>query len=71
MLDADVNVRFKAMHVFGAQALRGAKGTPLFPQWAQVSDLLEATMSEIIGGKVQVKAALDDAAVRSRKILRA
>ena len=71
MLDADVNVRFKAMHVFAAQALRGAKGTPLFPQWAQVSDLLEASMSEIIGGKVQVKAALDDAAARCRKILRA
>ena len=70
MLDADVNVRFKAMHVFGAQALRGAKGTPLFPQWAQVSDLLEATISDLISGKTQVKTALDDAAARSRKILR-
>ncbi len=71
MLDADVNVRFKSMHVFGAQALRGAKGTPLFPQWAQVSDVLEASISEIIGGKVQVKAAMDSAALRCRKILRA
>ena len=71
MLNADVNVRFKAMHLFGAQALRGAKGTPLFPQWAQVSDILEATMSELISGKNQVKPALDDAAARCRKILRA
>jgi multiple sugar transport system substrate-binding protein len=71
MLDPDVNLRFKAMHLFGAQALRGAKGTPLFAQWPQVSDLLEATMSEIIGGKVQVQAAMDDAASRCRKILRA
>lgn len=71
MLDADVNVRFKSMHVFGAQALRGAKGTPLFPQWAQVSDVLEASISEIIGGKVQVKNVMDDAALRCRKILRA
>ena len=69
MLNADVNVRFKAMHLFGAQALRGAKGTPLFPQWAQVSDILEATMSELISGKNQVKPALDDAAARCRKIL--
>lgn len=71
MLNADVNVRFKAMHLFGAQALRGAKGTPLFPQWAQVSDVLEATMSDLISGKTQVKPALDDAAARCRKILRA
>ncbi len=71
MLDADVNVRFKAMHVFGAQALRGAKGTPLFPQWAQVSDVLEATVGDLISGKTQVKAGMDDAAARCRKILRA
>jgi multiple sugar transport system substrate-binding protein len=71
LLDADVNVRFKGMHLFGAQALRGAKGTPLFQQWPQVSDLLEATISEIISGKVQVKPAMDEAAARSRKILRA
>jgi multiple sugar transport system substrate-binding protein len=71
LLDADVNVRFNGMQLFGAQALRGAKGTPLFQQWPQVSDMLDATISEIIGGKVQVKAALDDAAARSRKLLRA
>ena len=58
------------MHLFGAQALKGAKGTPLFPQWAQVSDLLEATMSELATGKTQVKPALDEAASRARKILR-
>ena len=70
MLNSDVNVRFKAMHVFGAQALKGAKGTPLFPQWPQVSDLLEATMSDIVAGRAQVKPALDEAAARARKILR-
>jgi hypothetical protein len=32
---------------------------------------LEATISEIISGKVQVKAAMDEAAARSRKLLRA
>jgi multiple sugar transport system substrate-binding protein len=71
MLNPDVNVRFKAMHVFGAQALRGAKGTPLFQQWPQVSDLLEATMSDIVAGRSQVKPAMDDAAARARKLLRA
>jgi multiple sugar transport system substrate-binding protein len=71
MLNPDVNVRFKAMHLFGAQALRGAKGTPLFQQWPQVSDLLEATMSDIVAGRTQVKPAMDEAANRARKILRA
>ena len=71
LLDGDVNRRYGGMHLFGAQALKGAKGTPLFPQWAQVSDILEATMSELITGKTQVKAALDEAAARSRKVLRA
>lgn len=71
MLDPDVNVRFKAMHVFGAQALRGAKGTPLFQQWPQVSDLLEAAMNDIVSGRQQVKPALDEAAARARRILRA
>lgn len=28
LLDADVNARFNGMHAFGAQALKGAKGTP-------------------------------------------
>jgi multiple sugar transport system substrate-binding protein len=71
MLDADVNRRFNGMHVFGAQALKGAKGTPLFPQWLQVSDLLEAAISDLATGKSQVKPALDDAASRARRILRA
>lgn len=71
MLNQDVNVRFKAMHLFGAQALRGAKGTPLFQQWPQVSDLLEATISDVIAGRSQVKPAMDEAANRARKILRA
>ena len=71
LLDGDVNRRYGGMHLFGAQALKGAKGTPLFPQWSQVSDLLEATMSELVTGKVQVKPALDEAATRARKILRA
>ena len=71
LLDADVNVRFNGMHVFGAQALKGAKGTPLFPQWPQVSDVLEATISELASGKGQVKPALDDAAARVRKAMRA
>lgn len=71
LIDGDVNRRFGGMHLFGAQALKGAKGTPLFPQWSQVSDLLEATMSELITGKTQVKPALDEAASRARKILRA
>jgi multiple sugar transport system substrate-binding protein len=71
MLDQDVNIRFKSMHLFGAQALRGAKGTPLFAQWPQVSDLLESTMSDIIAGKTTVKAGMDEAAARARKMLRA
>jgi len=71
LIDADVNVRFNGMHVFGAQALKGARGTPLFPQWPQVSDVLEATISELASGKGQVKPALDDAAARVRKAMRA
>lgn len=71
LLDGDVNVRYNGMHLFGAQALKGAKGTPLFPQWPQVSDVLEATISDLATGKVQVKPALDDAAARARKALRA
>ncbi len=71
LLDADVNLRYKGMHVFAAQALKGAKGTPLFSQWPQVSDILEASISDLAGGKTQVKPALDDAAARVRKALRA
>lgn len=71
LLDADVNVRYNGMHVFAAQALKGAKGTPLFPQWPQVSDILEASISELASGKAQVKPTLDDAAARVRKAMRA
>ncbi len=71
LLDADVNVRYNGMHVFAAQALKGAKGTPLFPQWPQVSDILEASISELASGKALVKPTLDDAAARVRKALRA
>lgn len=71
LLDADVNARFNGMHAFGAQALKGAKGTPLFPQWPQVSDVLEASISELASGKGQVKPALDDAAARVRRAMRA
>ena len=71
LLDADVNVRYKGMHVFAAQALKGAKGTPLFSQWPQVSDVLEASISELASGKAQVKPTLDDAAARVRKAMRA
>jgi multiple sugar transport system substrate-binding protein len=71
LIDPDVNVRYNGMHVFAAQALKGAKGTPLFPQWPQVSDVLEATISELATGKTQVKPALDDAASRVRRAMRA
>lgn len=71
LLDADVNVRYKGMHLFAAQALKGAKGTPAFEQWPQVSDVLESAISELAAGKTQVKPALDNAAARARKILRA
>jgi multiple sugar transport system substrate-binding protein len=70
LIDADVNLRFGGMHLFGAQALKGAKGTPLFPQWAQVSDILEATISELVGGQAQVKPALEAAAAKVKRALR-
>jgi multiple sugar transport system substrate-binding protein len=70
LLDADVNVRYGGMHLFAAQALKGAKGTPLFPQWPQVSDVLEASISELAAGKAQVKPTLDEAASRVRRALR-
>jgi multiple sugar transport system substrate-binding protein len=71
LLDGDVNARYNGMHVFGAQALKGAKGTPLFDQWPQVSDILEATISELAAGQKQVKPALDEAAAKVRRIMRA
>ena len=71
LLDGDVNTRFNGMHVYGAQALKGAKGTPLFAQWPQVSDVLEATISELASGQKQVKPALDEAAAKVRRIMRA
>lgn len=71
LIDGDVNLRFGGMHLFGAQALKGARGTPLFAQWPQVSDILEATISEIMAGKVTVKAGLDAAATKARRALRA
>lgn len=71
LIDPDVNIRYNGMHLFGAQALKGAKGTPLFPQWPQVSDVLEATISDLATGKAQVKPALDDATARVRRALRA
>ena len=71
LLDADVNVRYSGMHVFAAQAFKGAKGTPLFAQWPQVSDVLEATISELAAGQKQVKPALDEAAAKVRRIMRA
>ena len=71
LIDGDVNLRFGGMHLFGAQALKGARGTPLFPQWPQVSDILEATISEIVAGQVTVKAGLDAAAAKARRALRA
>ena len=70
LVDGDVNVRYGGMHLFGAQALKGAKGTPLFPQWAQVSDILEAAVSELAGGQAQVKPVLDAAAARVRRAMR-
>ena len=70
LIDPDVNLRFGGMHLFGAQALKGAKGTPLFPQWAQVSDILEAAISNLAGGQAQVKPALDAAAAKVRRALR-
>ena len=70
LIDPDVNLRYHGMHVFGAQALKGAKGTPLFAQWPQVSDILEASISELASGKTQVKSALDDAAARVRRAMR-
>lgn len=71
LLDGDVNARYNGMHVYGAQALKGAKGTPLFAQWPQVSDVLEAAISELASGQKQVKPALDEAAAKVRRIMRA
>lgn len=70
LLDAAVNQRFDGMHRAAAQSLKGAHGVPLFPQWPQFSDLLEATVSELASGQGDVKTALDAAAQRARRILR-
>jgi multiple sugar transport system substrate-binding protein len=70
LLDAEVNARFNGMHAFAAQALKGAKGTPLFAQWPQVSDILEASISELASGQKQVKPVLDDAAAKARRAMR-
>lgn len=70
LLDAAVNQRFEGMHRAAAQSLKGARGVPLFPQWPQFADLLEATMNELASGKGDIKTALDGAAQRARRILR-
>ena len=70
LMDAAVNDRFGGMHRAGAQALKGARGVPLFPQWPQFSDLLEATINELASGQGDVKTALDNAASRARRIMR-
>jgi multiple sugar transport system substrate-binding protein len=70
LINGDVNVRFGGMHVSAAQALKGARGVPLFAQWPQLSDVLEATINELAAGNGDVKTALDNAAGRARRILR-
>jgi multiple sugar transport system substrate-binding protein len=70
LLDAEVNARFGGMHRAGFEGLKGARGVPLFPQWPQMSDILEATMNEIATGQAQVKPALEAAASRARRALR-
>ncbi|MBU3712898.1 MAG: sugar ABC transporter substrate-binding protein [Limnohabitans sp.] len=70
LIDAAVNQRFEGMHKAAAQSLKGAHGVPLFAQWPQFSDLLEATINELASGQGDVKAALDNAAQRARRIMR-
>lgn len=70
LLDAEVNARFGGMHRAGAEGLKGARGVPLFPQWPQVADILEASVNEIATGQAQVKPALEAAATRVRRALR-
>ena len=70
LLDADVNARFGGMHRAGHAGLQGARGVPLFPQWPQMSDILESAMNEIATGQAQVKPALEAAASRARRALR-
>ena len=71
LVDAAVNQRFDGMHRAAAQSLKGARGVPLFAQWPQFSDLLEATINELASGQGDVKTAMDGAAQRARRILRA
>lgn len=70
LLNADVNKRFDGMHRAAAQSLKGAHGVPLFAQWPQFSDLLEATINELASGQGDVKSALDNAATRAKRIMR-
>ena len=70
LIDAAVNQRFEGMHRAAAQSLKGAHGVPLFAQWPQFSDLLEATINELASGQGDVKSALDAAAQRARRALR-
>lgn len=70
LIDGDVNLRYGGMHLFGAQALKGARGVPLFPQWSQVSDIVEAAINELASGKAQVKPTLEAAAARVKRALR-
>ena len=64
------NARFGGMHRAGHEGLKGARGVPLFPQWPQMSDILESAMNEIATGQAQVKPALEAAASRARRALR-
>lgn len=70
LIDGEVNKVSNGLHRFGALGLQGARGVPLIPEWPQISDILETTMSELASGKAQVKPTLDDAAGRVRKLMR-
>ena len=70
LMDAAVNQRFGGMHRAAAQSLKGARGVPLFAQWPQFSDLLEATINELATGQGDVKSSLDRTADRARRIMR-
>lgn len=69
LLDPEVNKRYDNMQRYAEQSLKGSKGVPLFAEWPQLSDVLEATISDLASGKESVQTALDAAASRARKVM--
>ena len=67
--DPEVNATSDGMHAAAAESLAVSNIMPMFSEWPEVMTALEATISEIAGGK-PVKEQLDKAAKEVEQIMK-